>query len=213
MHLLTDQCVFLLRQDKKTTQRTVNVMIKSEVRKLFKQKRQELGIQELEYLSEQICTNVLSNFQLEGKTCSLFLPIERHKEINTYLLLEKGVAIGAKMVIPRCEENLRLKHFLFEHQKQLKTNALGIPEPHSGKLIPTKQIDIVFVPLLAIDSNGQRVGYGKGYYDRFLKKCRPDCLFIGLHLFDEQIEISDFEDTDVPLHYCVGPTKIERFAK
>jgi 5-formyltetrahydrofolate cyclo-ligase len=188
-------------------------MNKSDIRELYKQKRLKLGIQELEQISEQVCNNVLSNFQLEGKTCSLFLPIERLREINTYSLLERGVSIGARMVLPRCEDNFRLKHYLFENHKQLKTSILGIPEPQSGKLIPIKDIDIVFVPLLAFDATGQRVGYGKGYYDRFLKKCRPDCTFIGLHLFDEHDVISDCETTDVALHYCVGPSKIHRFAK
>ena len=188
-------------------------MTKAELRKEYKHKRLELSAKELELLSENICDRVFSQFQLEGKVCSLFLPIERNKEINTYLILEKGISIGAQILLPRCEENNRMKHIQFEHHSQLKTNVLGIPEPQSGKQIPTKSIDVVFVPLLAIDSGGHRVGYGKGYYDRFLKKCRPDCLFIGLHLFEEFDEISDVERTDIPLHYCITPNQIHRFER
>jgi 5-formyltetrahydrofolate cyclo-ligase len=117
------------------------------------------------------------------------------------------------MVLPRCQENHTLKHFLFEHQSQLSINHMGIPEPQSGKVVPTKNIDIIFVPLLALDKNGNRVGYGKGYYDRFLKKCRTNCTFIGLHLFEEFVEISDLNITDVPLHYCVTPEQIKRFVQ
>jgi len=188
-------------------------MTKSELRKLFKEKRLALSASELDHRSELICESVFSNFQLEGKTCSIFLPIERHKEINTYLILEKGLTIGARMALPKCEENLTLKHILFEHQSQLKLSALGIPEPQSGKPVPTKNIDIVFVPLLTLDKDGHRIGYGKGYYDRFLKKCRPDCLFLGLHLFEELSDISDIESTDIPLHFVVTPEKIIRFAR
>jgi 5-formyltetrahydrofolate cyclo-ligase len=186
-------------------------MTKAELRNQYKQKRLELSASELEHLSEKICELAFTRFHLEGKVCSLFLPIERQKEINTYLLLEKGLAIGAQIILPRCEDNFTLKHFLFESHSQLKTNALGIPEPQNAKLIPAKSIDIVFVPLLAIDRKGHRVGYGKGYYDRFLKKCRPDCLFIGLHLFDEFVEIFDLDMTDIPLHYCITPEGIHRF--
>ena len=188
-------------------------MNKIEIRKVYKEKRIALSPTELELRSEQICESVLSHFQLEGKVCSIFLPIDRHREINTYLLLEKGCAIGAKMALPRCEENHTLKHFLFEHHSQLSLNSMGIPEPQSGKVVPTKHIDIIFVPLMAIDKTGNRVGYGKGYYDRFLKKCRPNSTFIGLHLFEEFVEISDLDSTDVPLHYCVTPEQIQRFVK
>jgi 5-formyltetrahydrofolate cyclo-ligase len=190
-----------------------NEMTKSELRKTYKQKRLELTAKELEFRSERICEHVFSHFQLEGKICSLFLPIERQREINTYLILEKGTTIGAQLALPRCEENHKLKHFLFEHHRQLKTNSLGIPEPQSGKLVPIKNIDVVFVPLLAIDNAGHRVGYGKGYYDRFLNKCRPDCLFIGLHLFDEFAEIEDLDATDMPVHFCITPEKLYRFAR
>jgi 5-formyltetrahydrofolate cyclo-ligase len=188
-------------------------MTKTELRNLFKQKRLELSASELERLSERICDFVFTQFQLEGKVCSLFLPIERQKEINTYLILEKGLSIGTQIVLPRCEYNFKLKHIHFEHRSQLKTNQLGIPEPQNGKQIPTKAIDIVFVPLLAIDSKGYRVGYGKGYYDRFLKKCRPDCIFIGLHLFEEFSIISDLEKTDTPLHFCITPESVHRFER
>lgn len=188
-------------------------MTKSEIRKEFKERRMQLSVSELDFLSEQICERVFSHFQLEGKVCSLFLPIERHKEINSYLMLEKGISIGAQILLPRCETDHRLKHIRFEHYSQLKTSSLGIPEPQSGKIIPIKNIDIVFVPLLAIDKSGHRVGYGKGYYDRFLKKCRPDCLFIGLHLFDEFVEISDLEKTDIALHYCITPNYIHQFER
>ena len=69
----------------------------------------------------------------------------------------------------------------------------------------------MFVPLLAIDTKGNRVGYGKGYYDRFLKQCKKDCLFIGLQLFDEIIQIDDINQFDIALHYCITPTQIIQF--
>jgi 5-formyltetrahydrofolate cyclo-ligase len=92
-------------------------------------------------------------------------------------------------------------------------NEIGIPEPNHGKIIKTEQFDYVFVPLLAFDNSGQRVGYGKGFYDRFLKKCSAHCQFVGLSLFDESVEISDVNRNDVKLDYCITPNKIIRFAK
>jgi 5-formyltetrahydrofolate cyclo-ligase len=188
-------------------------MTKAELRLKYKQLRRKLTASALQLRSEHICEQVFTHFQLEGKVCSLFLPIERQVEINTYLLLEKGRAISAKMTLPRCESNFTLKHVYFEHHSQLKTNPLGIPEPQHGKVTPIKMIDVVFVPLLAIDIYGNRVGYGKGYYDRFLKKCRPDCVFIGLHLFEDFEVISDIDSRDIPLHFCVTPKNLHRFER
>jgi 5-formyltetrahydrofolate cyclo-ligase len=78
-------------------------------------------------------------------------------------------------------------------------------------LIKPDALDIVFIPLLAVDSTGHRIGYGKGFYDRFLRKCRPNCIFIGLHLFDEMCNIDDIDRHDIRLDFCITPTQIIRF--
>jgi 5-formyltetrahydrofolate cyclo-ligase len=189
-------------------------MTKKECRNYFKQKRLELSADELNRRSELICETLFSRFQLEGKTISLFLPIERHKEINTYFILEKGMSIGVNIGLPKISESDHtLKHYLYESPDQLAINTWGIPEPVKGKLIKPRQLDVVFVPLLAIDKSGHRVGYGKGYYDRFLQKCHHQCLFIGLHLFDEVSVIEDIDTHDIPLNYCITPSTIVSFEK
>jgi len=187
-------------------------MKKAEVRELYKKKRFELSPNELEDRSEAICNLLFQHFQLAEKTISLFLPIERHKEINTYLILEKGMTLDSKIALPKMNVATQtLKHLLYESQSQLETNSFGVPEPRFGKSINIKDVEIVLVPLLGIDSKGNRVGYGKGYYDKFLKKCTASALFIGLHLFDEYEVIDDVEPFDVRLHYCVTPSKVIRF--
>ena len=187
-------------------------MTKQELRLLFKQKRIELSPDELEKKSEMICNSLFSKFQLTGKTLSLFLPIERQKEINTYAILEKGISLDAKIALPKTSpDSAQLKHILYESRAQLTVNAYGIPEPKDGIVIKPIQFDFVLVPLLVIDKSGYRIGYGKGYYDRFLKKCAPNCIFIGLHLFEEFSEIDDLNKYDIPLNYCITPTQIIHF--
>jgi 5-formyltetrahydrofolate cyclo-ligase len=88
---------------------------------------------------------------------------------------------------------------------------LGIPEPVQGELIPDEQIDLVFVPLLAFDKKGNRVGYGKGFYDRFLAQCRPNTQKMGLSFFCPIDEISDVDPWDVKLDSCICPDKIWTF--
>lgn len=187
-------------------------MTKQELRSAYKEKRKGISPGELSSLSEQIINLALSTFQLEKKVVSLFLPIERQKEINTYSLWEKIRSFEGHVAIPQVNEPKGdLKHFLLINHNQLKISKLGIPEPQSGKIIAAHKIEIVFVPLLCFDKNGHRVGYGGGYYDRFLKKCNPQCKFIGLSVFPPVDEITDIHSEDVKLHACVTPTDVYRF--
>ena len=93
----------------------------------------------------------------------------------------------------------------------MKKNSWGILEPIAGEEITVGKFDFVLVPLLTIDNKGYRVGYGKGYYDKFLAECSSDCKFIGLYQFDEIETIDDIHDADIPLHFCVTPKNVLRF--
>ena len=188
-------------------------MTKQDLRNYYTEKRLALSPRQLEHISEKICDSTFRNFQLEGKRISLFLPIERKKEINTYKIWEKALSFGAEVAVPKVNfKTNELKQILFESEDQLEISTFGIPEPKKGRVIAAEHFDYVFVPLLAIDSKGYRVGYGKGYYDRFLKKCSPRCKFIGLSHFDEfQDTIDDIYSGDVRLHGCITPTNFYRF--
>lgn len=187
-------------------------MDKSALREKYRQLRLQLPPGELERLSEVIVEQTLTHFQLSEKTISLFLPIERQKEINTYLLWERARSVGATVAIPKSNfDTMEMRHYLFEHTDQLEINDKGIPEPKKGKIIAADRFDIVFVPLLAADKQGNRVGYGKGFYDRFLRKCSPSCQFIGLHYFDLEEKIEDVLPTDIRLNAIVTPEKVIRF--
>ena len=73
------------------------------------------------------------------------------------------------------------------------------------------RINMIFVPLLSFDKNGYRVGYGKGFYDRYLSQCRGDCLKIGFSYFEPLDAIDDTNEFDVPLNLCVTPTTVYVF--
>ena len=148
----------------------------------------------------------MDSFSFKGKYISLYLPIEKQHEINTYGLLEDITLQGGHVVLSKSNfADHTLSLFLYEGSNQLELSSFGIPEPKLGRIIPEEKLDLVFVPLLALNQNGHRVGYGKGFYDRLLSKCKKDCLFIGLNLFDEFIEISDLHQNDIPLHICFTP--------
>lgn len=146
----------------------------------------------------------------------LFLPIAKFMEPDlfpfiTWLRVQHP---GVKIVVPRVMENGTLEHHLLADGDALAPNRWGIPEPgsaHLGETVPAAKIDRVFVPLLAFDRAGHRLGYGKGFYDRFLQACRKDTLKVGVSLFAAIDEYIASEAHDVKLDMAVCPEEIYRF--
>ena len=116
------------------------------------------------------------------------------------------------VVVPKIIGSNSLEHILLTDNTLLIKNKWQIPEPTDGMLVPESKIEVVFVPLLAVDEHGNRVGYGKGYYDGFLKKCSEKTIKIGLSLLGiEKEPISDTHENDVRLDYCINPEGISKF--
>ena len=95
---------------------------------------------------------------------------------------------------------------------KIKVNSWGIPEPDKGILIDPRDLDVIFIPLLGYDKIGNRVGYGKGFYDNFLVKCKPEVVKIGLSFFKPVDKISGVHTNDIPLDFCVNPKEIINFS-
>ena len=92
---------------------------------------------------------------------------EKNKEVDTSYLLSILLGKDKQPIIPKIADDFLLEHYLLTDQTPLKPNRWGIPEPLSGIPITPQLIQVVFVPLLAFDCQGHRVGSGRGYYDRF----------------------------------------------
>ncbi len=109
----------------------------------------------------------------------------------------------------------KLESYAWNDKTEFVTNRFGIEEPNpaTSQLVEIQTIDAVLVPLLTFDETGHRVGYGGGYYDRFLAQCRPDALKIGLSFFEPVEQIEDLNEWDVRLDICVTPDRIYRWDK
>lgn len=187
-------------------------MNKTELRKVYMDKRKSLSPERRQDYSEKIGENFLKNFQVEGKLISLFLPIENKFEINTYLLLERIHSLGASICLTKSDfSSHEMQHIVYDSSTVLETNKYGIPEPKKGYEVEVDRIAIVIVPLLVSDQKGNRVGYGKGFYDRFLKKCSPQCKFVGLNYFEPIDKISDVMKDDIPLDALITPENYHSF--
>ncbi|MBN9294848.1 MAG: 5-formyltetrahydrofolate cyclo-ligase [Flavobacteriia bacterium] len=187
-------------------------MRKDELRKIFLEKRAQLSDLETFELTREISGQVFENFSFANKTVSLFLSITNKKEVNTSLILRELLDDNCRIAIPRSDfSTSEIEHFLYEGEEQLEINKYGIPEPQYGTTVRPEEFDIVFVPLLCFDEKGYRVGYGKGFYDRFLSQCKKECMIIGLSFFEAVEEIEGIHENDVPLQYCVTPHHLYHF--
>lgn len=184
-------------------------MQKHLLRKEFKEKRAALSQEQLTAWSMAIANNCLKLNIWDKETFHLFLTIEKHKEVQTEFLLSILQGKDKNIVVSKSNfENNTMDHFLLTDTTHLSINSYGIPEPLNGFKIDENQIDVVFVPLLCADRNGNRVGYGKGFYDRFLNKCRLNAVFVGLSLFEPIDDKIQIDKTDVSIHYVVTPLGI-----
>ena len=187
-------------------------MLKKELRQKYKALRNQLSENDLEEMSLAIANKVLTLPIWEKTYFHIFLPITEHKEVNTEFILHLLSGKDKEIVISKSDFKTRnMSHFLLTDNTKIKKNEYNIPEPVDGLEVPTKKIDVVFVPLLAFDKTGHRAGYGKGFYDKFLMECKPETIKIGLSFFEPSAIIEDFFENDVKLNYCVTPNEVYRF--
>ncbi|GAA4468420.1 5-formyltetrahydrofolate cyclo-ligase [Nibrella saemangeumensis] len=189
-------------------------MYKAELRKLYRTKR--LALSEAEWqqrctaIQERLLTFFNERFSPDTPlTLHTFLPIRRQREVDTYPIIAELRQRYSKLrvLISRSNPDGSMTHIVWSGHETLTENKWGIPEPAAIKLaeVNSTAIDIVLVPLLIFDKQGNRVGYGKGYYDRFLTTCRPDVLTIGLSLYEPVEAIFDKTSLDVPVYVCFTP--------
>jgi len=187
-------------------------MNKSELRLKYKALRQQLSAQEIEDKSLAIANNLLKMAIWNKTYFHLFLTIEEQKEVDTEFILQVLAGKDKEIVISKSDfSTLKMTHFLLTDNTKIKKNEYNIPEPIDGLEVPTAKIDVVFVPVLAFDGIGNRVGYGKGFYDKFLSECRPETIKIGLSFFEPEVRIEGVFENDIPMNFCVTPEKIFRF--
>ncbi len=187
-------------------------MNKEQLRKLYIQKRKALSDVEFKQLNKAVVDNFFKGIDLSPvKVLHTFLPIEKQREVNTWLIISKIKADfpHIKVSVPRINnQSAMIENFYYEKAEQLELNMWDIPEPKQGMPTDVNDLDLVLVPLLAFDRAGNRVGYGRGFYDKFLVTVPEKALKVGLSLFPPVKEIEGMSNSDVPLDKAVTPEKV-----
>jgi 5-formyltetrahydrofolate cyclo-ligase len=190
-------------------------MTKQDIRKLYKQKRLALSTTERLKLDDLLLIQLQRlSLHTNIQFVMSFWPLEHHAEMNMHLYtryLEHAFP-DFKIAFPVIDFSMAEIHaVLVNENTDFIENEYGIPEPEEGEEIAAEELDLILVPLLAFDKNGYRVGYGKGFYDRFLKKCHDNVITVGFSYFEAVDKIEDTNQFDVPLNYCITPHKIYEF--
>lgn len=188
-------------------------MNKSLLRGVFQKKRALLSNEAFDALNKRISDQILEIIcQQAPKIVHIFLSVPNSREPNTHAILEniRMVAPNIRIVAPYMIPGTRLlEHYFLEPDSIFKTNPWGIPEPDPmlAQPVNVQDIDMVFLPLLAFDELGYRVGYGGGYYDRFLARCNTNTQKIGISLFPPVDKIEDLDQYDIRMDACITPDR------
>jgi len=200
--------------DLTTFERTTE-MFKQQLRPRFLTKRTQLTAEELEQCSRAIRDNFFQYFSLrEIHSLHLYLPILKRNEINTWLIIHHLWQHYPDLTVVTSKIELSqntMRCYRLTPETILLENRWQVPEPVNSSEFPEAQLDMVLLPLLCFDRQGHRVGYGKGYYDKFLVKCKPEIIKVGLSLFVPVETIADVYQGDVKLNFCVTPQEIFSF--
>lgn len=173
---------------------------------------QRMTLSDAEYHAR--CHRLLEHFKTldfkEVKAIHIFLPIKEKKEADTFLMIDWLLQSHPEIsiLVPKADFS---SHTMTSHRypgrENLRLNTYGIPEPQNEK--SGLKADLIVVPLLAFDEQGHRLGYGKGFYDRFLQGQKAKK--VGLSFFEALPEIRDVHVNDIRLDYCITPDRVVNF--
>lgn len=188
-------------------------MLKAELRKKYLQKRKTLSSDEVFLLSEKIFEKFINYFKpVSGQKVHIFITIEKFKEIDTQIFINYFLSRSIRVFVPKIVDTKLIAVEIFTETK-FETNNWEISEPVSNEDSEILDFDFVITPLLYCDLKGNRVGYGKGFYDDFFENVSKDSKKIGVNYFNPNDMIDDVWENDIPLDYLVTPTEVLSFFK
>lgn len=186
-------------------------MLKAELRKKYTQKRKALSTDEAFLLSEKIFENFINHFNpQEGEKVHIFIPIPARKEIDTQIFIHYFLAKNIRVYVPKIVGDRLINIEIFE-DTVFETNNWGISEPVSNEDSGENSFQYIITPLLYCDRKGNRVGYGKGFYDGLFQDISVETKKIGVNYFDPDEYVDDVWENDIPVDYLVTPTEVLSF--
>ncbi len=187
---------------------SLEVKSKSDIRKKYKELRSNLSSEKIDTLSQDIAKQLFNNFNFSNCSVHLFISIKKLNEVNTEFLMNelfnKGATVSTSAFDP---SELAIRHVKIYPDTKFNVGNMDIPIPDSTDIELLANLNYIIVPLLSYDINGNRIGYGKGIYDKILSKCNKNCKKIGLSIFEPEKQIP-IEPHDIKLDFCQTPVHL-----
>ena len=181
------------------------------LRQLFKKNRFKLTDNELKDLNKSIFKNLMKMDLFKKTYYHIYLSNYLNNEVETDEIIKLLFKKNKRVYVPKIMgENLI--HIEINKDTTYSENQFSIREPSSTITSDPKIFDVVFIPLLAYDKYGERVGYGGGYYDRFLLNTKKNVIKVGLSFFEPVDKILNVEEHDIKLAYVITPNRVINFA-
>ena len=180
-------------------------MNKTEIRKKILGIRRKNDEKKLQINFQDIC-RILQKFKSVGKIVGGYYPY--NFEVDTTKILKQFEKKKYLITLPKIKKNFQMDFFQWSSNEPLSINKYGIPEPISGKVMYP---DILLVPIVAFDKNLNRVGYGGGFYDRYIKRVKKNknVVTIGLAYSFQRVKKIKINNNDMKLNFILTNKKIK----
>ena len=188
-------------------------MTKTELRNIYVQKRLSIHSKEKLKMDDLMLIQFQKLSFHDAEVLLSYWPLLKFAEPNTHLFSGYLRHMIPSLLIsyPVINTNNTIQAVAINEDSVYKQNTFGIHEPVHGDFIDATSVDLIFMPMLVCDIRGNRVGFGKGYYDKYLASCRKDICRIAFSYFKPVDAIQDANTFDVPLNYCITPECIYEF--
>lgn len=185
-------------------------LTKNELRAIYKAKRMALSRDQVDALSEKLLKNFVLQFNIiENQCINVFLPIERLNEVNTKIFIDYFFDKKVRIFVPKIQDGKMISIEIFP-DSEFQINRWGIKEPVCDNNVNV-ELDYVLTPLLYCDRFGNRVGYGKGFYDSFFSGDLIIHKKIGLNFYSPIEDVADIFENDVCLDGLITPSGFVNF--
>ena len=184
---------------------------KKNLRERYLTLRKSISVKQLEKFSDDICDQLLNHFNFSNQNIHLFYPIEGKNEVNTWPIHHK--LIGSNQLHTSIYNTISNQWdcVCFEAKAAFVKQKYNVPVPSKFEHASWDKIDYILMPLMCFDTNGNRIGYGKGIYDQIAKHLNKSCIKIGLSFFEAHPNPIETEKHDIPLDFCQTPLKLYKF--
>ncbi len=171
-------------------------MNKQQLRQAIRQRKRAMTQEEIEDRSRSLCEKFLNSDNYRRCTC-LYGYLPYNQEVRTWPILHQALADGKKVAVPKVYGD-EMKFIYLTDLTQVAAGYAGIPEPIADDPVAEQQDALVLMPGLAFDPQGHRIGYGGGFYDKFLSR-EPGHPTVALCYEFQMVDHLETEQFDIPV--------------